>query len=106
MLVVSKASHAKLPPQYQKLLAETKPAAYDAMLTAYEKVDAENLPVFRKRLTEVLYTDAQLKEFREKAGRPVWDKWVADNQSKFDSKSVLDTVLAEADKALAKHVKK
>lgn len=105
-LVISKASHAKLPPQYQKLLAETKPAAYDAMLTAYEKVDAENLPVFRKRLTEVLYTEAQLKEFREKAGKPVWDKWVADNQPKFDSKGVLDMVLAEADKALAKHVRK
>jgi hypothetical protein len=76
------------------------------MLTAYEKVDAENLPVFRKRLTEVLYTEAQLKEFQEKAGKPVWDKWVADNQSKFDAKGVLDMVLAEAEKAIAKHVKK
>jgi TRAP-type C4-dicarboxylate transport system substrate-binding protein len=105
-VAVSKASYAKLPPQYQKLLEEAKPAAYDAMLTAYEKVDAENLPVFRKRLTEVLYTEAQLKEFQEKAGKPVWDKWVADNQSKFDAKGVLDMVLAEADKAIAKHVKK
>ncbi len=105
-LVVSKASFDKLPPQYQKLLDEAKPAAYEAMLSAYEKSDAENLPVFRKRLTEVLYTDAQIKEFSEKAGRPVWDKWVSDNQSKFDAKSVLDTILAEADKAIAKHVKK
>jgi len=105
-VVVSKASWGKLPAQYQKLLEEAKPAAYEAMLTAYEKTDEENLPVFRKRLTEVLYTDEQIKTFRDKAGKPVWDKWVADNQSKFDAKGVLDTLLAEAEKAIAKHVKK
>lgn len=105
-VAVSKASFAKLPPQYQALLAEAKPAAYDAMLAGYEKADAENIPVFRKRLTEVLYTEEQLKEFREKAGKPVWEKWVADNQSKFDAKAVLDLTLAEAEKAIAKHGKK
>lgn len=105
-VAVSKASYDKLPPQYQKLLDEAKPAAYEAMITAYEKTDVENLPIFRQRLVEVNYSDAQLKEFQAKAGKPVWDKWVADNQSKFDAKNVLDTLLAEADKAIPKHVKK
>ena len=105
-VAVSKASFAKLPPQYQALLAEAKAPAYEAMISSYDKADADNLPVFRKRLTEVLYTEAQLKEFRDKAGKPVWDKWVADNQAKFDAKGVLDLVLAEADKAIAKHAKK
>ncbi len=105
-VVTSKASYAKLPPQYQKLLAEAKPAAYEAMLAAYKKADDANLPVFRKRLTEVLYTEAQLKEFREKAGKPVWDKWVADNASKFDAKGVLDMTLAEAAKAIPKYTGK
>jgi hypothetical protein len=33
------------------------------------------------------------------AGKPVWDKWVADNKDKFDAQNVLDTLLAEIDKA-------
>lgn len=105
-LIVSKAAWAKLPPQYQKILEEAKPEAYQAMIDAYGKADAANLPVFRQRLTEVLYTPEQLKEFQAKAGQPVWDKWVADNQSKFDAKDVLATLLAETEKARAKHEKK
>jgi TRAP-type C4-dicarboxylate transport system substrate-binding protein len=105
-VVINKGAYAKLPPQYQKLLEEAKPAAYDAMLSAYGQADAANLPVFRKRLTEVLYTEAQLKDFSEKAGRPVWDKWIADNQSKFDAKNVLDTLLAEAQASIARNAKK
>jgi len=104
--VMSTAAYNKLPPQYQKLLEEVKGPAYQAMIDAYAKADAENLPIFRKRLTEIIYTPEQLKEFEKKAGRPVWDKWVEDNKSKFDAKSVLDTMLAETEKALAKHVKK
>lgn len=105
-VAVSKAAYAKLPPQYQKLLEEAKPAAYQAMIDAYGKADAENLPVFRKKLTEVLYSPEQLKEFQAKAGKPVWDKWIADNQAKFDAKSVFDTMMSEAEKAVAKHAKK
>lgn len=105
-VVTSKAAYAKLPPQYQKLLQEAVPLAYQAMIDAYGKADAENLPVFRKRLTEILYTPEQLKEFQTKAGRPVWEKWVADNKAKFDAQNVLDTLLAETEKGIAKHVKK
>lgn len=105
-LVVAKAAYDKLPPQYQKLLEEAKPAAYQAMIDSYKKADDVNLPIFRKRLKEVLYTPEQLKAFQDKAGRPVWDKWVADNKGKFDAQNVLDTLLAEAKIALAKHTKK
>ena len=75
------------------------------MLAAYEVADATNLPKFRARLKEINYTPAQLAEFREKAGKPIWDKWVADNQAKTDAKGVMTAMLAEIDKALAKHVK-
>jgi TRAP-type C4-dicarboxylate transport system substrate-binding protein len=105
-IAVNRKAWAALPPQYQKLLDEAKPAAYEAMIQAYGKADDVNIPMFRKRLTEVLYTDEQLKDFREKGGRPIWEKWVADNQSKFDAKSVLDLTLAEAEKAIAKYAKK
>ncbi|WP_170844689.1 hypothetical protein [Aliiruegeria lutimaris] len=36
-------------------------------------------------LTKVTYTEEQLAEFREIAGKPVWDTWIAENQDKFDA---------------------
>jgi len=104
--VMSKDAHAKLPAQYQKLLQEAQPEAYKAMIEAYEAADKTNLPMFQQKLTEVRYSDADLKRFREIAGKPVWDKWVADNQPKFDAKGVLDTLLKELDAAKGRLAKK
>jgi len=39
-------------------------------------------------------------------GKPVWDKWIADNQGKFDAKGVLDTLLEELETAKVKLAKK
>ena len=69
-------------------------------------IDKVNLPMFKAKLTEIVYSDADLKQFQDKIGRPVWDKWVADNKCKFDSQNVLDTLLREIEKAQAKHIKK
>jgi len=104
--VMSKEAHAKLPPQYQKLLQEAQPEAYKAMIAAYEAADKANLPMFKQKLTEIRYSDADLKGFQEIAGKPVWDKWIADNQAKFDAKGVLDTLLKEIEAAKAKLGKK
>ena len=73
--------------------------AYKDQINAYIDIDKKNLPMFKAKMKEILYSDAELKRFQEVAGKPVWDKWVADNQSKFDAKGVLDTLLAEIDKA-------
>jgi TRAP-type C4-dicarboxylate transport system substrate-binding protein len=100
--VVNKDAYAKLPPQYQKLLQEAQPEAYKAMIEAYEAADKVNLPMFREKLTEIRYSDADLKRFQEIAGKPIWDKWVADNQAKFDAKGVLDNLLKEIEAAKAK----
>ncbi|KAB2920736.1 MAG: C4-dicarboxylate ABC transporter substrate-binding protein [Hyphomicrobiaceae bacterium] len=104
--VINKDAYAKLPPQYQKLLQEAKEPAYAALVNAYVEIDKVNLPLFKSKLKEVVYTDAELKKFREVAGKPVWDKWVADNKGKFDAQNVLDTVVKEIEKAEAKHKKK
>jgi TRAP-type C4-dicarboxylate transport system substrate-binding protein len=104
--VMSKTAYAKLPPQYQKLLTEAQPEAYTAMIDAYEAADKVNLPMFRQKLTEVTYSEADLKRFQEIAGKPVWDKWIADNQGKFDAKGVLDTLLRELDAAKTRLAKK
>jgi TRAP-type mannitol/chloroaromatic compound transport system substrate-binding protein len=99
--VLNKDAYAKLPDQYKKLLMDLKPEAYKVQIKAYHDIDAKNLPKFRAKLKEIVYTDAQLKEFRKIAGQPVWDEWVAANKSKFDGKALLDLVNAEADKAMA-----
>lgn len=99
--VLNKDAFAKLPAQYQKLLMDLKPAAYKVQIKAYHDIDEKNLPIFRAKLKEIVYTDEQLKEFRKVAGQPVWDQWVAENKDKFDAKALLDFIVAEADKAIA-----
>lgn len=104
--VFNKDAYDKLPDQYKKLLMDLKPEAYKVQIKAYDDIDAKNLPMFRSKLKEIVYTDAQLKEFRTIAGQPVWDEWVAANKDKFDAKGLLDLVTAEADKAIAAKTKK
>ena len=104
--VFNKDAYAKLPDQYKKLLMDLKPEAYKVQIKAYHDIDAKNLPMFRSKLKEIVYTDAQLKEFRTVGGQPVWDEWVAANKDKFDAKGLLDLVTAEADKATAAKAKK
>ena len=94
--VMSIAAWNKLPPQYQKLMMEAKELGYEALRNAYSSKDKENLPKWRKHLTEVKYTDAELAKFRKVGGQPVYDSWVAKYKDKFDSKAVLDAVFAAA----------
>jgi TRAP-type mannitol/chloroaromatic compound transport system substrate-binding protein len=104
--VMSKTAYDKLPPQYQKLLMEAQPEANKAMIAAYREADKVNLPMFQQKLKEIRYSDADLKKFEQIGGKPIWDKWVADNQAKFDAKGVLDALLKEIDKAKTKLAKK
>ena len=40
----------------------------------------------------------QMDEFRKIAGKPVWDKWVADNKGDFDAQGLFDLVMKAAGK--------
>ncbi|MBE0624807.1 MAG: C4-dicarboxylate ABC transporter substrate-binding protein [Burkholderiales bacterium] len=95
-IVFSKSSWAKLPEQYRKLVMDSKAEVSKVQIQAYEEIDKKNLPMLHKKLKPVTYTDAQLKEFRKVAGKPVWDKWVAENKDKFDAQGVLDLVFKTA----------
>ncbi len=99
--VFAKRALDALPEAYRELLMEVKDAAYEAQIQAYIDIDEVNLPMFRERLTEVVYTDDQLREFQERAGRPVWDQWVQDNQGQFDAQELLDFTLAAIERAQA-----
>lgn len=92
-------AYKALPQQYKDLLASLKDGAYTAMKDAYVAADEKNLPLFRARLTEVTFTEAELDAFRVAVGKPVWDKWVADNAATIPAQDLLDTLLSEARKA-------
>ncbi len=94
--VVSIASWNKLPKQYQELMNDSKAQAYKVLAATYKAKDAKNLPKFRKKMKEIKYTAAELKNFRAVAGQPVYDDWIAKNQGKFDAKGLLDFVLKTA----------
>ncbi|MEP3198084.1 MAG: C4-dicarboxylate ABC transporter substrate-binding protein [Lentilitoribacter sp.] len=97
--VFNKTAYDGLPDQYKKLLADNKELALDTQLAAYAAADEKNLPMFEEKLTEIVYTDDQLAKFKEVAGQPVWDEWVAANKEKFDAQDVLDSVFKFAEEA-------
>ena len=95
-MVFSQTAYDALPDQYKQLLEDLKPEVKQVYKEAYEAADAKNLPMFREAMEEVVYTDEQLAAFREAAGKPVWDEWVAENKDKFDAQAVLDKTLSLA----------
>ena len=95
-IVFNKDSWAKLPDQYKKLLMDAKAEVNKAQVAAYVNIDKKNLPMLYRTLKPVTYSEGQLEDFRKVAGKPVWDKWVADNKGKFDAQGVLDLVFKTA----------
>lgn len=91
--VFSKTSYEKLPPQYKKLLQDLKPEYYRVQAKAYQDIDKVNLPMFREKLTEVVFTPEQLAEFKEIAAQPVWSEWVEANKANFNGQELIDLIL-------------
>lgn len=100
-LVINKDAYNKLPPQYQKLLMDIRPEIDTLQVQAWQDKDKINLPVFKKKMKEILYTPEELDRFRKVAGKPVWDKWIEENQPKFDAKGLFEFMMAEIKKAQA-----
>ncbi|MEM9027840.1 MAG: TRAP transporter substrate-binding protein DctP [Pseudomonadota bacterium] len=100
--VFNKTAYDALPAQYKELLTKYRDLVMDKQLEAYAAEDKKNLPVFEKTLTAVTYSDAQLKQFREVAGKPVWDAWIKANQGKFDAQGLFDAIWTYAKEAGAK----
>ncbi len=99
--VFNKTAYDGLPDQYKELLAKYRDLVLDTELAAYASADAKNLPVFEETMTKITYSDEQLAQFREVAGQPVWDAWIADNQDAFDAQGVFDAIFEYAEEAKA-----
>ena len=97
----NKTAYDALPPQYQEFLMSQREMVMEATQAAYAEQDAKNLPMFEETMTKITYSDAQLAEFREIAGKPVWEEWIAANKDKFDAQGVFDAIWAYADEAAA-----
>lgn len=97
--VLNKTAFDGLPEQYQTLLMDLRVMGMDVEQAAYAAQDEVNLPVFRDTMTEIIYSDEQLQEFRDVAGQPVWDNWIATNADAFDSQAVFDAIWDYAEEA-------
>jgi TRAP-type C4-dicarboxylate transport system substrate-binding protein len=92
-------AYAKLPAQYKAIMEETKDGAYNAMIEAYAAKDKINLAKWRAnpKIVEVNFSEADLDRFREVGGKPVWDKWVAENKAEVPTaQALIDLVMKTA----------
>lgn len=95
-IVINKDAYAALPEQYQDLLWSLRDDMAEVYRDAYASSDAENLPRFRKEMTEIVYDDETRAAFRKLAGEPVWNEWVEQNKADFDAQEVLDRAISLA----------
>ena len=87
-------AYEALPAQYKQLLGDVKEDVIAAQIQAYVDFDAENLPLLTENLQEIRYSEAQLAQFRAKAGEPVIEAWIDDNQDRFDARGLVEAVFA------------
>lgn len=103
-VVANKDSWDKLPKQYQDLLNSLKQPAVEFQAAAYQKKDIENLKEWPKKMKAITIPEDQMAEFRDKAGRPVWEEWVAEASKDVpEAQELLDLLLATAAEARKKY---
>jgi TRAP-type C4-dicarboxylate transport system substrate-binding protein len=102
--LINKEAWAKLPKQYQKLLEEVRPQVKETLTRAYKSADDKNIPLFKKRLTFVTYSEAELDEFRKLGAKPVWDAWIAEMSGKgIPARELFDLIMTSAKQAAKKN---
>ncbi|HYD55837.1 MAG TPA: TRAP transporter substrate-binding protein DctP [Burkholderiales bacterium] len=101
--LINKDAWAKLPQQYRKLVEEVRPQVKEALMKAYKAADDKNLPLFKKRLEFVTYTEAELDEFRRVGAKPVWDAWIQEMSAKgIPAKELFELIMTSAKQAAKK----
>ena len=93
-LVFSITAYEALPAAYRQLLEDVKEEVISAQIQAYVDFDADNLPLLKQGLEEVRYSEVQLAEFRARAGEPVIETWIADNEDRFDARGLVESIYA------------
>jgi TRAP-type C4-dicarboxylate transport system substrate-binding protein len=85
-----------LPAEYKKILEDARPEAYKLQREAYAAADEKSFPLFEKRKLEVIKITPEMRDkLISVAGKPVWDKWVAETEAKgLPGKEALELVLS------------
>ncbi len=81
-----------LPAAYRQLLEDVKEDVIATQIRAYVDVDSENLPMLEETLEAVRFSEEQRAAFRARAGKPVIDAWVAENQERFDALGLVQAI--------------
>jgi TRAP-type C4-dicarboxylate transport system substrate-binding protein len=99
-LVFNLKAWEALPEAYKTILKEAVPDAYRLQREAFVEADKKSFELFKKRkLEEIKFTPEQRAQMVAIAGKPVWDKWVADIDAKgMPGKEALELVLKLAKK--------
>ena len=92
-------AYESLPPQYKTLLDDVKEDVIETQIQAYIAMDEKNLPMLRRELVEIRYSEADLAEFRAAAGRPVIEAWIEENQDRFDAREIIEAIFGAVGQA-------
>ncbi len=97
----AKDKYEKLPKEYKAILEEAVPGAYAALKADYAAKDKVNLPKWAKssKLTAVTFSEAELEQFRNAGGKPVWDAWIKENKDRLPAQELFDLVMKTAKEA-------
>ena len=95
-VVMNTDAYAALPDDLRAVLDETVPEAVDHYLATYAKVYDRWWPELEKRnIQQIKYTADDLAAFKAKAGKPIWDQWVAEQSANgIPAQELLDLVLS------------
>lgn len=85
-------AYESLPNDYKQLLTEIKEDVIKDQIAAYIEADKTNLSMLQAELEEVVYSQEEIQQFRDRAGQPVIDEWIAENQDDFDAIGLVETV--------------
>jgi len=99
-VAVSTETLESLPAQYRKLLFDLRDQVTAEQIAAYNVEQERGEKAFREKgLDFVTFSKADRDKFVEIGGRPIWEEWVKDMESKgLPGRKLLDFVLAEAEK--------
>ena len=93
-VVVNMDAYAALPDNFREALDSSIEPAIDHYLATYAKVYDKWYPTLEEMdIEQVTFPKEQLDAFKEKAGKPLWDAWVAEMDAKgIPGQELLDLV--------------
>ncbi|MFO1188609.1 MAG: TRAP transporter substrate-binding protein DctP [Alphaproteobacteria bacterium] len=101
VLAMNLKAYESLAPQYRKALHDVGPSSIEAQMKAVEADEIKAEEMFLQRgIQKIVFPPAEFQKLAERAGRPIWDKWVQDVTSKgYPGQRLLDVILTSAKKA-------